>query len=197
MCRFVESIKLKDGIFYRLKLHQERVNKAFAVCYPDDEPISIFETLSQSLVPQEGTYKCRVVYDNFVGLLEVVPYSPRGIHSLKLVETELESYPYKLEERTGFNAAFAQRGDCDDVLLVKNGLLTDTSYCNIALYDGKSWVTPRLPLLYGVNRADLLAHEKLIEKDIHVRELKNYQKIALFNALIEFGDLELDIDKVF
>lgn len=197
MCRFVESIKLKDGVFYRLKLHQERVNKAFAACYPDDEPISIFETLSQSLVPQEGTYKCRVVYDNLVGLLEIVPYSPRGIHSLKLVETELESYPYKLEDRTGFNAAFAQRGDCDDVLLVKNGLLTDTSYCNIALYDGKSWVTPRLPLLYGVNRADLLAHEKLIEKDISVDELKNYQKIALFNAMIEFGDLELDIDKIF
>lgn len=197
MCRFVESIKLKDGVFYRLKLHQERVNKAFVACYPDEEPISLFEILNQSLIPQAGIFKCRIVYDSTVSLLEFVPYNRREIRSLKLVETELESYPYKLEDRTGFNAAFAQRGDCDDVLLVKNGLLTDTSYCNIALYDGKSWVTPRLPLLYGVNRADLLAHEKLIEKDIHVGELKNYQKIALFNAMIEFGELELDINKVF
>ncbi|MFT3754225.1 MAG: aminotransferase class IV [Paludibacter sp.] len=172
------------------------MNKAFAACYPNDEPISVFETLSQSIVPQEGTYKCRVVYDNVVGLLKIVPYSRREIHSLKLVETELESRPYKLEDRTGFNAAFAQRGDCDDVLLVKNGLLTDTSYCNVALYDGKNWYTPRIPLLFGVNRAELLAAEKLIEKDIAASELKTYQKIALFNAMIEFGEMVLDIDRI-
>jgi len=197
MCRFVESIKLKDGVFYRLKLHQERVNKAFAAHYPAEEPISIFENLNQLIVPQDGIYKCRMVYDEDVQLLEFVPYERREINSLKLVETNMESYAYKLEDRTGFNAAFALRGFCDDVLLVKNGLLTDTSYCNIALYDGENWFTPGIPLLYGVNRADLLSQEKLIEKDIAVSELKNYQKIALFNAMIEFGEMVLDIDKVF
>ncbi|HEY6915657.1 MAG TPA: aminotransferase class IV, partial [Paludibacter sp.] len=80
---------------------------------------------------------------------------------------------------------------------VKNGLLTDTSYCNIALYDGQNWFTPRVPLLYGVNRAELLLEEKLIEKDIAVEELKSYEKIALFNAMIEFGEVVLDIDKIF
>ncbi|HEY6914841.1 MAG TPA: aminotransferase class IV [Paludibacter sp.] len=197
MCRFVESIKLKDGVFYRLKLHQERVNKAFAACYPTEEPISIFENLNQLIVPQEGIYKCRMVYDEDVQLLELVPYERREIRTLKLVETNLESLAYKLEDRTGFNAAFAQRGFCDDVLLVKNGLLTDTSYCNIALYDGQNWFTPLTPLLYGVNRAELLAQEILIEKDITVEELKNYQKIAMFNAMIEFGEMVLDIDKIF
>lgn len=197
MCRFVESIKLKDGVFYRLKLHQERVNKAFAACYPTEEPISIFENLNQLIIPQEGIYKCRMVYDEDVQLLELVPYERREIRTLKLVETNLESLAYKLEDRTGFNAAFAQRGFCDDVLLVKNGLLTDTSYCNIALYDGQNWFTPLTPLLYGVNRAELLAQEILIEKDINVEELKNYQKITLFNAMIEFGEMVLDIDKIF
>jgi 4-amino-4-deoxychorismate lyase len=197
MCRFVESIKLKDGVFYRLKLHQERVNKAFAACYPDEDPISIFQNLNQSVIPQDGTYKCRMIYDEDVQLLEFVPYERREINSLKLVETNMESSAYKLEDRTGFNAAFAQRGYCDDVLLVKKGLLMDTSYCNIALYDGENWVTPGVPLLYGVNRAELLVEGKLIEKDIAVSELKNYQKIALFNAMIEFGEMVLDIDRIF
>ena len=197
MCRFVESIKLKDGVFYRLKLHQERLNKAFASCYPAECPISIFENLNQSAIPQEGTYKCRIVYDVDVQLLEFVPYKRREINSLKLVQTDLESSAFKLEDRTGYNAAFLQRADCDDVLLVKNGLLTDTSYCNIALYDGENWITPHIPLLYGVNRAELLIENKLIEKDISVEELKNYQKIALFNAMIEFGEMVLDVDKVF
>ena len=197
MCQFVESIKLKDGVFYRLKWHQERVNKAFAICYPTEEPINLVENLFQTVFPQEGMYKFRIVYDIYVQLLEFVPYVRREIRSLKLIETEIESHFYKLEDRSLLNATFAQRDDCDDVLLVKNGLLTDTSYCNIALYDGENWFTPGIPLVYGVNRAELLAEGKLIEKDITVTDLKNYRQIALFNAMIEFGELVLDIGKIF
>lgn len=193
MCRFVESIKLKDGVFYRLKLHQERVNKAFEAFYSKEKPISVFETLNEYAMPGEGTYKCRIVYDSDVLSVNFAPYIRREIRTLKLVETELESSAYKLEERTGFNAAFAQRDDCDDVLLVRNGLLTDSSYSNIALFDGTDWFTPRIPLVYGVNRAELLAEGKLIQKDITVTNLKNYRQIALFNAMIEFGELVLDL----
>lgn len=196
MCRFFESIKLKDGVFYRLNLHQERVNKAFATWFPNEEPINIFENLHQYAIPQSGVYKCRLVYDVDVQLLEFVPYERREIKTLKLVETDLESYSYKNEDRTGLNTAFAKRDACDDVLLVRNGLLTDTSYCNIALSDGENWFTPRIPLLYGVNRAELLTNGQLIEMDITVDDLKNYQQIVLFNAMIEFGELVLDIDSL-
>jgi 4-amino-4-deoxychorismate lyase len=197
MCLFVESIKLKDGVFYRLQLHQERVNMAFATFFPDEEPINVFENLFQYAIPQSGIYKCRLVYDVDMQSLDFVPYERREIRSLKLVKTDIESCSYKLEDRAVYNAAFAQRGECDDVLLVKNGLLTDTSYCNIALSDGENWFTPCTPLLYGVNRADLLANEKLIEKDIPVADLKNYQKIALFNAMVEFGELVLDTTEIY
>jgi 4-amino-4-deoxychorismate lyase len=192
MCRFVESIKLKDGVFYRLKNHQERVNKAFNAFFPEENPISIFDTLNQCAIPGEGTYKCRIVYDLNVQTVEFSPYIRREIRTLKLVETELESSVFKSEDRAGFNAAFSQRGDFDDVLLVKNGLLTDSSYSNIALFDGKDWITPRIPLIYGVNRRELLETGRLLEKDIPVENLKNFQQIALFNAMIEFGEIILD-----
>lgn len=197
MCLFVESIKLKDGVFYRLKLHQERVNRAFAAYYPAEDPVNIIENLNQTVFPQEGIYKCRMVYNVDVQLLEFTPYVRREIRSLKLVETELESRIYKLEDRSGYHAAFAHRGDCDDVLLIKNGLLTDTSYCNIALYDGENWYTPRTPLLYGVNRSDLLSQNLLVEKDIKPADLVNFQRIRLFNALIEFGEMELDVSVIY
>ncbi|MDR3652494.1 MAG: aminotransferase class IV [Paludibacter sp.] len=196
MYLFVESIKLINGVFYRLKLHQERVNKAFETCFPQCEPINLIENLSQYGIPQDGIYKCRIVYDEDIHSVEFTPYVRREIHSLKLVETELESRIYKLEDRSGFNAAFAQRGDCDDVLLVKNGLLTDTSYCNIALFDGENWYTPRIPLLYGVNRTELLSQKLLIEEDIKPDDLVNFQRIRLFNALIEFGEMELDVSVI-
>jgi len=196
MCRFIESIQLKDGQFKRLELHQARLQKAMADFYPNVPFIDLAELLKQTSFPTEGMYKCRVVYDSEVRLIEFVPYIQREIHSLKLVETDVESKPYKMEDRSGLNVAFAKRGECDDVLLVKNGLLTDTSYSNIALYDGKQWFTPRVPLLYGVNRAQLLTEGKLIEKDLKPDELVNFQRIALFNALIEFGDLELEISAI-
>ena len=196
MCRFVESIKLKDGVFYRLQLHQQRVNRAFEAFYPTREPIDVVETLFQTVFPQEGVYKCRLVYDSDLQSLDIAPYVRREIRSLKLVETTQESLPYKQEDRTEFNAAFAQRGGCDDVLLVKDGLLTDTSYCNIALYDGENWYTPRTPLLYGVNRMQLLSEGKLLEKDIKASELMNFQYIRLFNAMIEFGELQLDVSAI-
>jgi len=196
MRRFVESIKLKDGIFYRLELHQERVNKAFDTFFPEEEPIRIFETLNEYAIPREGIYKWRILYDSDLLSVEFGPYIRREICTLKLVETELESSAFKSEDRAGFNAAFAQRGDCDDVLLVRNGLLTDSSYSNIALFNGTDWFTPRLPLIYGVNRTELLEESKLLEKDISIDSLKDFQQIALFNAMIEFGEIILDIDRI-
>jgi len=196
MCRFIESIKLQDGVFYRLELHQERVNKTFMTYFPDKKPIDLVKNIYLSTIPQIGIYKCRIVYDSSVQSLEYIYYVRREIRSLKLVDTDMESKAFKLEDRTGLNAAFDQRGDCDDVLLVKNGFLTDTSYSNIALFDGKQWFTPRTPLLYGVNRAGLLAEGKIIEKDIKTEELVNFQQITLFNALIEFGDIKLDMSVI-
>jgi 4-amino-4-deoxychorismate lyase len=197
MSLFIESIQLKDGEFKRLAFHQARVQNAISDFYPQERAFDLAEFLDKSTFPTEGIYKCRIVFDSEVRQVEFLPYTRRDIKSLKLVDTEIESRRYKMEDRSGFNAAFEKRDSCDDVLLVKDGLLTDSSYCNIALFDGENWVTPRVPLLYGVNRAQLLNEGKLIEKDIAVVQLKNYRQIALFNAMIELGELVLDIDKIF
>ena len=196
MCRFIESIKLADGKFYRLELHQARVDKAFADFYPTIKPINLSELLLKSNFPKSGTHKCRIVFDSDVQFLEYTPYVRREIKSLKLVETDMETLPYKIEDRNKLNIAFAKRKDCDDILMTKNGLLTDTSYSNIALFDGSKWVTPKFPLVYGTNRAYLLSDNKIIEKDINFSDLKNFTHIRLFNAMIEFGELELEINSI-
>jgi len=137
-----------------------------------------------------------MVYDTELIETEIIPYVRREIKSLRVVEMNISTVPYKPEDRTSFNEAFARRNDCDDVLIFRNGLLTDSSYSNVALYDGNDWFTPKTPLIYGVNRAELLQNGKLIEKGISITDLKQYQQIALFNAMIEFGEIVLDIDKV-
>ena len=196
MSRFVESIKLNHGVFFRLKYHQERVNNAFATFYPAEEPINLVEVLNQSFVPQKGLFKCRIVYETEALRPEFIPYFRREIKTLKVVEMNIESKTYKPEDRTNYNNAFAKRENCDDVLILKNNLLTDSSYTNIAFFDGNKWFTPQNPLIYGVNRAELIESGKLTEKDISVSDLNEYQQIALFNAMIEFEEIVLDINSI-
>ena len=196
MCRFIESIKLENGHFEGLPLHQARLLKAIMDYYPNEKAIDLQDFLTSTDFPKIGKYKCRVVFDSSIIQVEFTEYMQREIKSLQLVETDLESFAYKLEDRTALNEAYAKRGECDDVLLVRNGLLTDTSYTNIALFDGKNWFTPRKPLIEGVNRIELLQNGKIIEKDIFATELKNYKQICLFNAMIEFGELVLDVAKI-
>lgn len=196
MCRCIESIKLQNGVFQRLKLHQKRVNKAFEICFPGKNLFNLTELLCSGTFPQEGIYKCRIVFDENQQEIEILPYIRREIKSLKLVDIQLDTSEFKPENRTEINAAFSKRANCDDVLLERNGFLTDTSYCNVAFYDGENWFTPTLPLIYGVNRAELIQTGKIIEKEIPVSELRNYKQIALFNALIEFGEILLDIQSI-
>lgn len=196
MCRFFESIQLNNGELKRLELHQERVTKTMLDYFPGTKVIDLFDVLYRTSFPAEGLYKCRVVYDTEIRSIEYTPYIKRDIHSLRLVVTDFESVPYKKEDRCVLDAAFALRGDCDEIILVKNGLLTDTSFSNIALYDGSDWCTPRIPLIYGVNRTQLVMDGVLTEKDITPPELMNFKRISLFNAMNEFGSIELEISSI-
>jgi len=196
MCQFLETIQLRDGEFKRLAWHQRRMNKAMSDYYPEATVPILAKKLSEMIFPIDGLYKCRVIYDTEIRKIEFLPYTLPVIRTLKMLDTDMASLPYKMADRSGYQTLFVQKAECDDVLLVKDGLLTDTSYCNIALYDGINWITPLEPLIRGVNREELLDEGRLIAKDISMDALKNFQRIRLFNALIEFGEIELDVSSV-
>lgn len=82
------------------------------------------------------------------------------------------------------------------ILIVRNNHLTDTSYTNIALYDGEQWFTPSTPLLCGTMRQRLLDCGLLQEREIMVSDIPKYQYISLFNAMIPLGEVILPVDKI-
>ena len=196
MSQFLETIQLRDGEFKLLELHQKRMDLALSENNPKFKSIPLLEYLHQSNYPIKGLYKCRLLYSSNIEKLEFVPYEQPIIKTLKVIETNLPSWQYKLSDRSTIQKLVAQKGECDDVLIVINGFLTDTSYCNIALLKDDQWFTPRLPLLYGVQRAHLLQEKSIIEKDILVFDLAQYSKICLFNAMNEFGTLQLSISDI-
>jgi len=189
MSQFIESIKLLNGEFYRLKLHQERINQIFDDFFPQHKAINLSHLIENQIVPKEGFFKMRIVFDSEIKNIEFLPYQLPIISSLKLIETELQSAYYKSAEREKINIAYSNRGKCDDILFVKNGLITDTSYCNVAFFDGENWFTPKIPLINGTQRKNLLQKKIIIEKDLTVNDIVSYQSICLFNSMIEFGEI--------
>lgn len=142
-------------------------------------------------------HKSRVVYgEQGIETVEYAPYSMRNINSLQVVEDDTIVYDYKSTDRSRLNALVAQKGDCDEIIIVKHGLLTDTSFTNLAIFDGKRWITPKHPLLHGTKRAALLDKGIIHEADITLEDLRKAIKICLFNAMIEFDEMEIAIENV-
>ena len=100
-------------------------------------------------------------------------------------------YSFKSTDRTCLNRLATQKGDCDEIIIIKNGLVTDTSFTNIAIYKHGMWLTPKHPLLLGTKRAALLEKGIIQEADITVDDLMKAEKVSLFNAMIDFGQKEV------
>ena len=107
----------------------------------------------------------------------------QNLKSLKLVAIDHLDYTLKYSNREKLEALFAQRGKCDDVLIVRKGRITDSSYANVVFYDGEDWWTPDLPLLEGTCRARLLDQGDIKEAPLMVEDLKKFLGLKLINAL--------------
>lgn len=178
----LETIKIVDGKALHLPYHQQRVENSLKTLNISKK-ISLKEHLSP---PQNGTYRCRVLYRESILKLEYFPYAYSAINSLKLVYCDTIEYELKYENRDKLDALFALRENCDDILIVKKSLLRDTSKANLAFYDGSKWFTPSAPLLHGTTRARLLHEKKIFEKALHVSDISQFSKVAVLNALVDF-----------
>ena len=141
----------------------------------------------------EGLFKCRIIYSKQIEKIEFIPYRLPEIQSLKMVFDDEIDYAHKYFDRNQLNKHFSQKENCDDILIVKNGLLTDTSFANILFFNGKQWLTPSGPLLKGTQRRFLLEREQIVTADIRPADLKSFQKARLINAMIRTED-EVDVE---
>lgn len=196
MYRFIETICINDGVIENISAHDERMNNTIRMHYGSSvTPVSLENFITAEGC--KGRVRCRVEYTLVVEKVEYFPYSIREVKSLQLVDDDSAEYSFKYADRSVLDRNFVLRGDADDVVIVRSGMLTDTSIANIALYKEGKWYTPKYPLLKGIRRAKLIA-EGFIEEDIIMANcLQEYEKIRLFNAMIGFGEVEIDINNVF
>ncbi|MEZ2413326.1 aminotransferase class IV [Muriicola sp. E247] len=196
MYRFIESIRLENGKFPLLEEHQLRLNKTFNH-FGHFNPFLLDEIIS---VPEEylnDLFKCRVVYDLQGKVsVEFVPYHIKKLSTFSLVDIGSADYPYKFEDRQWI-MDLLHNSEGDEIIMCRNGEITDSSYANLVFFDGNQWVTPKHPLLQGTQRARLLKANLIKERIIRERDIFKFQKFKCINAMISWEEApEYQIEQI-
>ena len=178
----LETIKIEDGEVSNLSYHQARCDESRKALFHSTDRLNISSLIQ---APPKGLYRCRILYNKKIHSIEYIPYIPKEIHNLKIIPSNI-TYNYKYANRKELNTLLQNQKDIDEIIIEKEGYLTDTTIANIAFYDGKTWFTPEKPLLKGTMRAKLLDEEFLHTKKIKKEEITHYTHVALMNAMIGF-----------
>ena len=184
MKNLIETINIKDGEIFNLSYHQNRLNNSRVKLYKREDILDLKPIISP---PKIGLYRCRVVYNIDILKIEYIPYTPKKIESIKIVHSNID-YGYKYEDREELNSLIPK--GIDEIIIVKDNLITDTTISNIALFDGENWISPKTSLLNGTYRQKLIDEKKLKLEDINIDKLQKFKKIAIINAMVGFKVLE-------
>ncbi|MEZ5198079.1 MAG: aminotransferase class IV [Bacteroidales bacterium] len=187
MCQLFETLKVQDRQIQNAAYHNARFNQTRKELFGINDIISLEDVIEIPDHCDDKVYKCRVIYSKEILKIEFELYKPKTINSLKIIEVRDFDYRYKYYDRSGIEELFKLRGKCDDILVIRNGFVTDTSYANIVFCDGNNWVTPSTPLLPGTQRNRLLSEQKIVEREIKSDDLQLFKKAKIINALNGLG----------
>lgn len=186
---FTEVIKVEDGKFCNLSAHLKRLRHTANHFFGSDIDVA---SISESAIPselQKGVVKCRIVYSDHILSVNFQPYTYRNIKKLALVYDSEIDYSYKYQDRSRLDHLLEQRGDADEILIVKSGLITDTSFTNVVFRDNNgSFFTPDSYLLAGTKRQQLLDTGIIGQRRITIDDIAQYSAIYLINAMINIDD---------
>ncbi len=178
-----ETIQVRHRKLYNLAYHNQRMQQSRNDLLGVETEVNLAEAIQIPDWVEEGLYRCRVSYRTEIAKIEFFPYQAKHPGRIALIEAKSVVYPYKYEDRSGFQQLLEQNPDADDVIILHDGNLTDATYANVALFDGTDWLTPQSPLLKGTKRQLLLDSGVLKEAVITVDDLASFRQLALINAM--------------
>ena len=196
MYQFIESIKVEDQEIFLLEFHQKRVNETFAHFGKEGsiDLAKIFKNLNHD---EDGLFKLRIVYDLDKRIrTQMIPYAIPEIEDFQLVENNSFDYSFKFEDRKELDK-MKMKAKAEEIIIVKNNHITDTSFSNLLFLKGKDWFTPNTYLLNGVQRQNLLKMKKIKETEITLQNIKEFSHFQIINSLNDFDDMFISpIDRI-
>lgn len=192
MYRFTEAVRIQNGKPRNLGYHQKRCNRTRESFFPDLPPLDLEGALFEIGLPREGRHKCRILYGAGIEEIGITPYQPKPVKSLKLIEDDTIDYTFKYADRSALEKLRARREECDDILIVRKGMVTDISYANAAFLLRGRWYTPSSALLPGTMRRLLLDTGRIEECPITPQDIPRFERLSVINAMLDLGEVALD-----
>lgn len=187
MSQFIESIKVEDQEIFLPEFHQKRVDQTFAH-FGKEGSIDIAKIYKQLDHDGDGLFKLRIVYDLDKKVrTQMIPYAIPEIQDFQLVENNSYDYSFKFEDRKELEK-MKMKSKAEEIIIIKNNHVTDTSYSNLLFLKGKDWYTPSTYLLSGVQRQHLLKQKKIKETEINIQNIKQFSHFQIINAMNDFNE---------
>jgi 4-amino-4-deoxychorismate lyase len=178
-----ETIRIEDGVPKHLPFHQARIGRTWLEAeYPGTPP----DLGAAITVPEEfstGLVQCTVEYTLEITEIRFRHYRRKEIRTLRAVEDNEVNYRFKYRDRSKLDGLYSENKTYDDIIIVKGGMVTDSSMANLIFYTGTEWHTPLTPLLKGTTRERLLQEGSLLEVSIRKTDILGYQGCKLINAM--------------
>lgn len=195
MCQLFETIKIIGGEPQNLSIHDERMNRSRRKLFGNNDLLKLSDYIAVINADKDRIIRCRVIYAISINSIEVSPYIPANIKTLKIVDASTLVYDYKYLDRSRLTALI-DKSAADDILIMRNGCVTDVSFANIVFTDGERWITPETPLLQGTMR-ELLLRKGLIKMDrITINDLSLFTHFKLINAMLGFDAPLLPVSNI-
>lgn len=195
----IETIPILKGSTTHADLHEARMHRSALRLgvrpIPWTETWAKVEkhltTTGQKTLDQ--VLRSTIVYDTEIREVRTVAYAIRDVVKLKLLEVPSDfDYSLKSADRSLFTPYSSQCQPGEEALLVRDGLLTDTTYTNIVVeYEDGRLLTPSTPLLEGTERASLISSHTIIPAPLTPDDLLRCRKVHLINAMMTLGALSV------
>jgi 4-amino-4-deoxychorismate lyase len=193
---FIESICIENNKPKLLSLHQNRVDKTL-IKHKIYAKINLSQATKVKGLQSNKKYKLRIVYDNKIVSLDCTEYQKRRIEKLKIIPNCTFDYSYKFYDRNELDNAFNKRGDADEIIMINNdGYVTDGYYFNLVFEKGGKFYTPKTCMLNGIMRQHLIHSGKIKSVNLYAKEIHNFEKVHLINALNRLGEINIPTSHV-
>lgn len=184
---FIETIRITEGNIFSLNYHQQRLNKTLA--YYGLPPLNIAKLLYNLPVTiPKPICRCRITYGQTPVQISFLPYTPIVRKRVRIMKNDKISYSYKYANRTQIEEIF-RCANCDDVIIVKENMITDSSVANLVFENKEGLFTPATPLLKGTERQRLLDEGIISLRKISLDNLNEYNHIYFINAMMPLGTM--------
>lgn len=181
-----ESVCIENGKIQNAHYHESRFKSSFYAFFGFEPNYSLFDKVVLPRIDKSLKCKLRIEYNEIGTKWTISEYLNTIPSSLLLLKDDAIDYPLKYANRKNLNNLYQQKANFEDILIIKNGLITDATYSNILFTDGQKIITPSTPLLNGTCRTRLLSEKIITEAPIKADSIHLFESFQLINALNDF-----------